>query len=549
MSRRGVILVVSVVAAGLSVAVTSTGGQAGAQQPVHGTASVVGIRYYLDHPDSAPAALQARFRTAHDAVTADAAGVRPAAAASDRTSPDVPHVFNRDTDGLPQNEEAVSVCPRDPRTVISGTNDYRGLIDQDGNFTGWYYSQDAGATVDNEGLLPTVTTASGDTVPSGGDPTFAFAKNCDAVFAASIDYGSGATGATPSAEAVYRSTPDRLHSCPQGGSGGTLTHGDCWPTRRTIATAAPGHFIDKDWLATGNARNGGYVWIAFDDLSEFNAAGNEEAGTVEIVRCTPDLVTCTAPIPLSTGQKVAEYPTVTIGADGRTYVTWGEFFGDSFIGPAQRGWVAVADPGSTTFTTHPIYKENQVIRAQETLHANAFRVGTMFKNTVTTVDGHPEILAVWDRCRLHAKDQVCEEAEIAESTSADLGRTWSAPKVISAGGDNVFPFLTTDPTTHQVLGVWYTNRFDPVFHNRQDVEFVRLSPTGDVQQRRRLTRYSNETEADPTLGGAFIGDYIQVDAADGVAYVGYNANARSERYLGSGVPVPQQDNYLVRVHE
>ena len=71
-----------------------------------------------------------------------------------------------------------------------------------------------------------------------------------------------------------------------------------------MAEAAPGHFIDKDWMATA----GGYVWIAFDDLSAFNAEQNEETGTVEIVRCTSELVTCTEPIPLSTGQKVAETP-------------------------------------------------------------------------------------------------------------------------------------------------------------------------------------------------------------------------------------------------
>ena len=87
-------------------------------------------------------------------------------------------------------------------------------------------------------------------------------------------------------------------------------------------------------------------------------------------------------------------------------MTWGEFFGDSFIGPAQRGWVAVADRGSLTFTRHPIVKENQVIRAQETLHADSFRVGTMFKNTVAMDHGRPVILATWDRCKLHVADQL-----------------------------------------------------------------------------------------------------------------------------------------------
>ena len=541
MRRLPFAIAAAAVAAATVAALGAGVGSAGAAgNLLNGPSPVVGFRYYLTHPDAAPASMRAQFEAAHRAVAAAhaAPSTRPGGS---RTVHDV---FNRDTRGLPQDEEAVSACTPHPKRLISGTNDYRGIEDQQGNFTGWYYSRDRGHHVFNEGLLPAVN-VDGAPVPSGGDPTFVFGDDCSAVYGASINYGAGALGQTPSIEAVYRSTPHQLETCPQGGSGGTLTHPECWPVRRAIAKAAPGHFIDKDWMAASDK----YVWIAFDDLSAFNAEGNEEAGVVEIVRCSLDLVTCSQPIPLSTGQKVSEYPTVTIGPEGRTYVTWGEFFGDSFIGPAQRGWLAVAEPGSLTFRRHPIYKETQVIRAQEALHANSFRVGTMFKNTVTMHHGHPVVMATWDRCALHVQDQFCEEAEIRLSTSSDLGRTWTTPRTISAGGDNIFPFLDRDPTTHQVVGTWYTSRFDPVFHNRQDVELVRLSPTGDVQGRTRVTRTSNETEADPLLGAFFIGDYIQVDAVDGTAYVAYNANYHHVRLFGEGVPIAQQDNYLTRVRE
>jgi hypothetical protein len=510
---------------------------------LNGPSSVVGIRQYLTHPELAPAELRARFQLAHNSI-AGRSDDGPS-----RTTKVAGHVFNRDSAGLPQNEEAVSACTQNRKLVISGTNDYRGLLDSGGNFTGWYFSRHSAKTVDNEGLLPGVASATGAQLPSGGDPTFAVGEDCSNVYGASINYGGGSPGTIPSIEAVYRSTPSTLASCPQGGAAGTLTHPSCWPDRRAVATAEPGHFIDKDWLTTGSGKGGNFVWIAFGDLSAFNAEGNEESGVVKIVRCSADLDVCTPPIALSAGQKVAEYPTVTVGPDGRTYVTWSEFFGDSFIGPAQRGWVAVAEPGSLTFRKHPIFKENDVVRAREHLHANAFRVGTQFKNTVTMRNGHPVILATWERCQVHVVDQFCEEAQIRLSASEDLGKTWSAPRTISAGGDNVFPYLDTDPITHRTVGVWYTSRFDPVFHNRQDVELVSLRPTGSVIRRTRVTQVSNETEADPVLGAAFIGDYIQVDAVGGIAYVAYNANLRHERLLGAGVPIPQQDNYLVRVRE
>jgi hypothetical protein len=66
-----------------------------------------------------------------------------------------------------------------------------------------------------------------------------------------------------------------------------------------------------------------------------------------------------------------------------------------------------------------------------------------------------------------------------------------------------------------------------------------------VLSRERVTRTSNETEADPVLHGLFIGDYFEVNANAGRVYVHYNANARHVRFIGEGFTIPQQDNYLV----
>jgi hypothetical protein len=319
-----------------------------------------------------------------------------------------------------------------------------------------------------------------------------------------------------------------------------------------VDVAAPGRFLDKEWMDAGRSGSAGeVVWIAYGDLGDFNAEGNEESGIVKAVRCSADLSSCTKPITLSAGQRVAEYPSVTIAADGRTYITWGEFFGNSFIGPAQRGWLAIAEPGSIMFTIRQAVPRDDLIMRGGIgmLHANDFRTGTMFKNTVKLVGGKPPVYVVWERCIARVLDTICEDPKIMLTWSADRGRTWSTPAPISAASDSYFPELDTDPATGVIVGAWYTNRFDPIFHNRQDVEVVRLRDDGTVAGRQRVTKISNETESDPILGGAFIGDYLEVTANRGRAWVHYNANERHVALIGEGLPIPQQDNYLTSVHE
>jgi hypothetical protein len=530
-----------IVAAALAVVLGGGGGSpaAASENILNGPSPAVGLHAYLNNPELAPGQLRSRFSRARQAATR--AGGELARSPRGRNG-----VFNGDTVGLPQNEESISSCRNSPRTVIGGTNDYRFLLDPQGNSTGWHFSTDGGRTLANEGLLPALTAPNETTtLPSGGDPVDVAGSDCRYMYAADLNYDFTQSFPYPSGVGVYRSDPGTLASCPQGQSNGGLTNPSCWPTRKLIDFAAPGRFLDKEWMTIGRSGSAGeVVWIAYGDLGDFNAEGNEESGVIKAVRCSADLSSCTRPIVLSQGQKVAEYPWVTIGPDGRTYITWGEFFGDSFIGPSQQSWIAVAEPGSTTFTRHPVYREDQVMRGHETPHAADFRTGTMFKNTVAMVSGHPRVYTTWERCQLHALDQVCEEPEIVLTHSDDLGATWSPQRVISAGGDNYFPFIAADRRTGAIEEAWYTHRFDRIFHNRQDVELVRLSPSGEVLRRTRVTHPSNEPEADPILHGTFIGDYFQIDPNAGRVYVHYNANYRHVPLVGEGVPLPQQDNYL-----
>ncbi|HET7397370.1 MAG TPA: hypothetical protein VFJ94_02510 [Intrasporangium sp.] len=499
--------------------------------------------YLMAHPERASERQRAHVEAAR-AVRSAASSIRssagPQAAARGSLAP-----FNRDQTGLPQNEESVSTCPGPSKVVLGGTNDYRGLLNPAGNFTGWHFSADDGRTVTNEGLLPTVQTG-GKQVPSGGDPIVFATADCE-LYAASLSFPvdvdftnlpANTNGAT-----VYRSSPQRLASCPGGDAA------SCWPTRRFVATNRAGHFIDKPWMYVGHSGSAGQVvWVTYSDfdLTAKNPAGF--TASIYAVRCDGLLSRCTAPIKISDGDPDVQFSDVTVGPDGRTYITWAQIRGELFNQPQTFIFKSrVAPAGSTAFgPTHVIHREPLAIPFGGLLHANDFRIASYPKNTVSMVNGRPRLWVVWDACGTRPLDTVCENAQVKLTWSDDLGASWSPVRVVSLSDENYFPTIDTAPRTGKVAIAYYTNRFDPVFHNRQDVELVTVSNSGAVTARTRLTPSSDETEADPLLGGLFIGDYFELDARDGTAYVHFNANHVSKTLLGLGSPIPQQDNFLIR---
>jgi hypothetical protein len=497
----------------------------------------VATRYWIANPDQAPEGLRGRFQAAHDAAARGAQGAlaTPASVFDDR--------FNRDVTGLPQNEESVAVCRSRPNVVLGGTNDYRGLLDPLGNFTGWHLSVNGGRSVANEGLLPPVEIGGAD-VPSGGDPVDVASAGCR-LYAGSLNYDPEDPFHRPNGIGVYRTSPATLAACPGGGADPA-----CWPTRRAVAVAQPGHFLDKEWIHVGRSGSAGeVVWATYSDFTiDDDAPLGFTRAEIFAVRCTANLASCTDPIPISVDDQDVQNSDVTVGPDGRTYITWAQIQGE--LEQTAQTFVIklrVAEPGSTTFgPERVVHVERLAIPFDGDLHANDFRIATYPKHEVRMVGGKPRVFVVWDACRARVLDVVCEESVVKLRYSDNLGASWSAPRRISpAVGEHYFPTISSDRAGSRIAVAWFTNRFDRIFHNRQDVELVTLNPaTGAVVRFQRLTSPSNEPEADPLLGGVFIGDYIEVFAHKGTAWVHYNANYTRLRLLGEGFPIAQQDNYL-----
>jgi hypothetical protein len=511
----------------------------------------VASHYYAAHPEQAPTQLNSRAAASAGQRNGEPGDSRARcrnASDGNRNGPSAGgHVFNCDTTGLPQDEESISACLSNTNVVLGGTNDYRGIIDPAFNTTGWHFSLDGGNSVTNEGLLPPVTLRSDPThqVPSGGDPVD-FSDSACHLFAASLAFDPFDPFGQPNGVGVYRTEPSTLASCPGG------SDPSCWPVRKLVVESTAGHFIDKEWMYVGVSGGTEWVWITYTDFANDPKSLLGFTGAkIMAVRCDTQLVSCTGPIEISTNDQDVQFSDITIGMDQRVYVTWSRIDGELEGTPQTfTHKLRIAAPGSLVFGPERIvHAEDKPIPFGGFLHANDFRVATGQKSDVAVVDGHARIFVVWDACLVRPGDQrVCEEPLIKLKYSDNDGITWSPVIVLSKGGDNYFPTISVDRARQLVAVAWYTNRYDPEFHSRQDVDLTsfRASNISGEREPTRLTA-SNDTQADPTLGGVFIGDYFEAFAYNGQVWVHYNANHRHLKILDQGVPVPQQDNYLIRL--
>jgi hypothetical protein len=506
----------------------------------------VATRYLFAHQDEAPTRMQQHLGSPSG---------RHVSSCSANANKDV---FNCDIFGLPQNEESMAACPTNDDLVLQGTNDYRGLLDPEGNFTGWHWSVDGGHSVQNEGLLPPVgfRTFPGRQVPSGGDPVDFIPAGCDSVYAASLAYDAVEPFSHPNGVAVYKSTPAILSTCQAFTTAG-FTNPACWPVRRMVAETDATHFLDKEWMFVGVQNGVRYVWVTYTDFANDESDLGFSGASIKAVRCDENLVVCTEPIPISTVDQDTQFSDVTVGPDGRAIITWARIDGeltntDQVFTIKYRSETA---PGSAVFGPERVVQVvPNAIPFGGVLHANDFRVATVPKNDVVNVGGHPRVFVIYDECLVRLLGTICEEPQIKLTFSDDDGVTWSPPSILSSGGDNYFPSISADRTysTDNLAATWFSNEKDLQFHNQQDVYATSIDPrTGQSRGLKRLTQSSNESEADPLLGGLFIGDYIEAVLIKNRLYVGSNANYRKVPLVGGFLnepnqpvlPVNQQDNY------
>jgi hypothetical protein len=512
----------------------------------------VSIHKWARDPASAPTRdLRARFTTVKRARAAVRNGQAPSADGTQAVLSNIP--FTGDSHGLPQNEESVTVCRNDATKVLGGTNDFRGLVLP--GFTGWHYSANGGAGLAREGGLPPLPGG----VPSQGDPVAASQPGC-ALYMSSLNFND-----KTSQIGLYRTAPEALTApaCTPNANGANRADPDCWLARRAImSTNSDDVFYDKQWTDAGQSgAAGNVVWTA---ATRFSSTADAGSSRIRAVRCNRTIDACTGEIQISdpadsdfvNGNRFTQFSHVEIGDSGRTYISWVAATINPNTG-AQTFTVKVksAPPGSTAFGPSKVVATlPNAIGFGSLLVADSFQVATVPQMTSKLISPTVErVFVSYEVCQ-QQKQGLCygPQARLSRfDVNPATGATGAvATSIVSVPGSssNYFTSVNADPFQGKLAMVYYTNRVDP-FDHRQAVELATLNLTGGVTQRQLISPV-NEPDADPFLGGIFIGDYIEVAPRNGVALTHYNANFLKKVFQPTIPPptpaVNQQDNFLNR---
>jgi hypothetical protein len=393
-----------------------------------------------------------------------------------------------DTTGMPQNEPAIARDPSASNTVLIGSNDYRNFpIDV---VPGIYRSTDGGATF-SDGVLSGLTVGHGGSFDSAGDPSIACSFDGHCYYSViAFDFGSPA-----SAIAIFHS--------PNGGQ--------TWSTPKLAASDNDfAIFNDKSWITVDNS-NGprkGTVYVTWTRFA-VSPDGSFAIATV-LASSTDHGATWSAPHAVNPNAL-----TINLGSrpivdkDGDLFVVY-----ENFDDPNRdRQIVQRSTDGGRTFAAPVV--AGLVTDTPSPMTGASYRT-----NSFPAVATNP----VTGALHLAWNDNSRGVSDILVSSSADQGKTWSAPSrandtPLVSTAQHVFPAIACGPTG--ACGIsFYSTRNDPnnvlldVYYSslrtklKQDHSKVETKAGPNV----RVTNFSSDPSVQ--FGGTFFGDYtdLTIDA-------------------------------------
>jgi len=281
----------------------------------------------------------------------------------------------------------------------------------------------------------------------------------------------------------------------------SLDGGETWETQDVpVAKQAsePGiPFEDKPYIVA-DAGDGPYSGTLYVGWTRWTLVDSQ----ILLSRSTDDGKTWSEPLEIDTHRGLPrddnganEGFSGVAGPDSTLYAVWGD--GQHIVFTSSRDGGRTFEPARNVIDTAPIMFDVQSLE-----RCNGFPVIGMDPKT-------GRLYVVWSDYRNGDVDVFC-------STSADGGRTWSAPVRVNSdpvhdGADQFFQWLAVDDTSGAVNVVFYDRRNDP--QNKQPVLVLARSTDGG----RSFVNYAwTSTPFDPAH--VFLGDYTGLAASAGRVY-------------------------------
>lgn len=411
-------------------------------------------------------------------------------------------VTNQDHTFLPQNEPAIAVDPDNPDRLVASSNDYRFALESDSK-CGAYASTDGGRSWHDvgNGTMPLPLTA-------GSDPSVAFAPNGTAYWSCvSFDRATSAT-ALVVARSSNLSTITTLSPITQTTNGDTV-------------------FNDKPYMTIDNGARSPFRGRVYVTWTHFDLTGSP----IFISSSSNGGTTWTPPHPVTPPDLPSNQGSFPgVGPDGELYVAY-ENFDTPTIGVNQI-MVSKSTDGGATFS-RPVKVDAvfdicpQIVFGACSLLNTSFRVNSF---PALAVDQHSgRVYVTWG-------DYRTGDADVLAASSRD-GTRWRGPVQVNSDrtdNDQFFPAVAVTPSG-AVSIAYYDRRNDP--NNFLIDTYVSTASGNSLNFRKdaRATTESFDPDADPSFGGAFLGDYIGNAASRHAAHPIWT----DTRPLG--FPIPNQD--------
>jgi hemolysin type calcium-binding protein len=260
------------------------------------------------------------------------------------------------------------------------------------------------------------------------------------------------------------------------------TDGAKWdhPVDAAVSTAG-GISFDKEWIICDNGSSSpfkGRCYLVYTDTLRADSLG--------VSFSTDGGLTWSPPAHVAVTDAVGAFP--VIRANGELVVP--------FLWAGRRIGSTLSTDGGATFGLPVLVAD---------ISARNVRDLRFFPLPSADVDPSGRVWVAWHDCRSGAG---CEANSAVVATSADGGRTWTAPAAVTSGRNAMLPAIGIHLTTGRVAVAYHVVRPDGGI----DVELVELGPDRRrLSPPRRLTSQTMRPDwLSDTTSGRMLADYISV---------------------------------------